>query len=221
MAKTNARGNDARETPIKRAAREIAAARSKARSAVANSATPQKRITRSSGLLSLAAGGVRGEQTKGHARGTKDGCSDEAEPSAEPDSEEDASDAATARKGSTGRPSQAASDGGVGSGPKAARENERSLGTKAASKLLARKSRARQGDQVASSGGDEAPAAKKGGATDDATSSDEGDGSDALTGELASRRIKAGGVRKKKGGGGGDKLRELERKLKKAEGSRR
>lgn len=212
--KTNAQRNDALDTPIKRAAQEIAAARSKARSAEAKGAMPQKRVTRSSGLLILAAGGARDEQADGLARSARGDDSDEAEPSAG-SSEEDASDAATARKKSTGRPSQAASEEGVSSGPKAARGSERSPGAGAAGQLLARKPRTRRG-QAASSDSDEA-SAKKVGARDEAMSSDEGDCSDALTGELARRGAQAGDLSKKKGGGI-DQLHELERKLKKAEG---
>lgn len=84
-----------------------------------------------------------------------------------------------------------------------------------AGQLLARKPRTRRG-QAASSDSDEA-SAKKVGARDEAMSSDEGDCSDALTGELARRGAQAGDLSKKKGGGI-DQLHELERKLKKAEG---
>jgi hypothetical protein len=213
MAKNNnARGKD---TPIARAAREIATAHSKARNAVANGTTSQKRVTRSSGLLSLVAGvDERIEELANKPRG---GRGDKVKPNTESDSEE-FSDAAATGKRFTGQPSKAASDKGVSSDSETPRK--RSLHTKAARKLGAHR-----GGQAASSDSDEVPAAKKkvrlvkrtNKAGDEATSSGEGDCSDGLTGELASQKIKGGGKDKKRDGSS-DKLRELERKLKEAEG---
>jgi hypothetical protein len=216
MAKdNNARGKD---TPIRRAAREIATARSKARNAVANSTMSQKRVTRSSGLLSLIAGGVADEQIEDPARGAKGGRGDKAKSDAESD-EEDVSDVATTQKKSTARPDNAASSDGESSDSEAALG--RSLGTNAV-----RKSRARRDRQAASSDSDKAPAAMKKARTrsvqganeaGDKGASSEGDCSDTLTRDLASKRIKGGGMNKKKDGSS-DKFRELERKLRDAEG---
>lgn len=207
--KNNGQRNDARDdTPIKRAAQEIAAARSKARNTVPNGTTMQKRVTRSSGLLSLAARSVTNEQIEEPARGAKSGRGDKEQPGTESDNE-DVSDVATAKK-STGRSSKAVSDEGS-SDSKAT--PKRSLGTKAA-----RTSRARRGGQDTSSDGDEVPGATKKAKTrplkrkktvrDEAISSDDDDRSDVLSG---------GGV-DKKNDGSSNKVRELERKLKNAEG---
>lgn len=212
-----AKNNNARDkdTPIGRAAREISAARSKARNTVANSTMPQKRVTRSSGLRSLVAGGVADEQIEEIVRGAKRGHGDNAKPDFESD-DEDISDMATTPKKSTGRPGNTASGEGVSSDSEVAL-----VGTNAV-----RKSRAHRGRQAASSDGDEAPAATKKARTrsvkganeagDEAASSDEGDYSDVLTREPAGQRIK-GGVDKRKDRSS-DKLRELERKLRNAEG---
>lgn len=175
--KNNGSGNGARDTPIKRAAQEIAAARSKARNTVPNGATIQKRVTRSSGL---ALGGVPNDQIE-EPRDAKGGSSDKERSEAESDNENSGS--------------------------------KRHLGKKAA-----RASLAHRGDQSASSDGDEVPSAAKKEKTrpfkrkkamrDEAVSSDEENRSDVLSG---------GGV-EKKNDGSSDRVRELERKLKIAEG---
>jgi hypothetical protein len=192
--KINAQGNNARDdTPIRRAAQKIAAARTKV-----------KRVTRSSGLLVP----VTANEQPAHGD------------NAEPDTESgNISDVATTVKTSIGRSSKVAFGKGVSSDSEAIRT--KTLGEKAA-----RASRGRRASQAASSDGDEVPAATKKAKTrplktktvrDEAELSDEGDSSNVLRGELASRKLKGGNV-DKKDDGSSDKVHELERKLKNAEG---
>lgn len=160
------RSNASDDTPIKRAAQEIAAARSKARKAAPNRVTLQKRVTRSSGLA------------KPH--------------------DEDVPGVTIAKK-PVGRPSKAAPDQG-GSRPKATPKRR-------LSKKAARAPRARRGSQGASSEEEAPDTAKKAKAADENESSDEENRPGASNGSMD-----------EKSDGGGDGIRQLERKLRIAEG---
>jgi hypothetical protein len=191
--KTKAQDND---TPVGRAAKEIAAARAKLASrAVASGATPQKRVTRSSALRNSVVGNAVDERTEEPIRVSR---GDEASSGVESDQEEDADEEVISEEVT----------------------RRKSLGIRAD-----RASLVRRGGQAASSDSDEVAAVKrekkglakrKRTALEEAASTDEGD---RLSEEPASPKL-GNGVDKRRGSsqGSSDKLRELERRLKNAEG---
>ena len=218
--KTKAQGND---TPIGRAAKEIAAARSKLNSrAVASGATPQKRVTRSSALRGL----VVDERAEESTRGSH---GDEASSGVESDQEEGVgSDPATARKKPKGRVATKATTRSAlaALGEEVSSEEttrKKSLSVRADSVPLVHR-----GGQATPSDSDEATAVKKvkkglakrkKAVREEAASTDEGD---RLIEEPASPKPGNGvDSQRYSSQGSSDKLRELERKLKNAEGQRR